>query len=486
MKLRSPQSAPVRLILIAVLPAIVALSVGHAAAQCPFDGPSCRDTACDCGACDECGSADRAGDATSGCDDAATGCDDAKSGCGAAAAASPAPVYDGCLCCRPVLTGDWCGYRDCMAECGITFDFDNVYVYQGVTSGGLDQDWEFGGHGDYVVNVDFGKLCGKEGLFLKLRAEHQFGNTVNRDTGALLPVALQLELPPGTEDVALTNVLFTQALSEDFAVFAGKLDTLDGDANAFAHGRGKTQFMNLGFSVNPLLIGTLPVYSTLGAGFVMLHEGQPLFTYTVLNPTDTSTTSGFDVLFEEGVAMSAELRLPIEFYGLPGHQTFGVVWNSKTFTALGQDPRILIPGGVVPIAPVDGSWALYWNCDQYLATYNCDGTKGWGVFARAAVSDGNPNPIERFYSVGVGGDSPLAGRQNDRFGVGWYNVQASDELGVLATNLLNIGDGRGVELFYNIEVTPWFHLTPDLQIISPGRRNVDTAVVVGFRGEVDF
>jgi porin len=51
-----------------------------------------------------------------------------------------------------------------------------------------------------------------------------------------------------------------------------------------------------------------------------------------------------------------------------------------------------------------------------------------------------------------------------------------------------------VELFYNIEVTPWFHLTPDLQIIDSGFGGIpdlglqepDTAVVVGLRGKIDF
>jgi porin len=49
-----------------------------------------------------------------------------------------------------------------------------------------------------------------------------------------------------------------------------------------------------------------------------------------------------------------------------------------------------------------------------------------------------------------------------------------------------VGDGQGVELFYNIEVTPWYHITPDLQIIDPARETVDTAWVVGVRAKVDF
>jgi porin len=38
----------------------------------------------------------------------------------------------------------------------------------------------------------------------------------------------------------------------------------------------------------------------------------------------------------------------------------------------------------------------------------------------------------------------------------------------------------------NIAVTPWFQLTPDLQVIDPFREEVDTAVVLGVRGRLDF
>ncbi len=55
---------------------------------------------------------------------------------------------------------------------------------------------------------------------------------------------------------------------------------------------------------------------------------------------------------------------------------------------------------------------------------------------------------------------------------------------------------QGVELFYNIAVTPWLHVTPDLQfidagrdkarIIGPNRKAIGTAIVAGLRIKVDF
>lgn len=44
-----------------------------------------------------------------------------------------------------------------------------------------------------------------------------------------------------------------------------------------------------------------------------------------------------------------------------------------------------------------------------------------------------------------------------------------------------IRDLWGVELYYNADVTPWFRLTGDLQVVRPGIRANDSAVVLGLR-----
>lgn len=380
------------------------------------------------------------------------------------------------------LTGDWAGNRSWLAENGVTFDLDIAHFYGGVTTGGLNQHFRYGGHGDYVTNIDFGKLCDREGLFLKLRAEHRFGDYINRVTGAFLPAAVLADLPVvDNEELLLTNVLFTQALSERFAVFFGKLDTLDGDPNAFAHGRGKTQFSNIGFVSAPIALRTIP-YSTLGCGFAVLgDEGEPLFSYTLLNPTDTAETDGFDELFAEGVAMAAELRLPTSFLGMPGHQLFAGTYSNREFSGLDQDPRIILPN--VPIATQTGSWSLYWNFDQFLHVDPCTEKRGWGLFGRAAIADEATNPIGWFLSFGVGGNNPCRGHEADTFGAGWLISGTSDEVAPFIESVFfdTLDDGQAVELFYNWQATPWLNVTPDLQVLMPARGDVDTAVVVGVR-----
>ena len=90
---------------------------------------------------------------------------------------------------RSQLTGDWLGHRTALGQSGITLDADVTQLYQGVASGGLKQEFMYGGHGDYVLNFDGERLIGQEGLFLQMRGEHRFGEDVNTLTGGLMPAA---------------------------------------------------------------------------------------------------------------------------------------------------------------------------------------------------------------------------------------------------------------------------------------------------------
>jgi len=370
-------------------------------------------------------------------------------------------------------------------QSGFVLQNNLTQFYFGNTSGGVERDFRYAGHGDYLANFDFGKLIGKPGAFLKLRAEHRFGETINDAAGVVLPPTIAGDLPVlDSTNIYLTNCLFTQALSESFVLYAGKLDTLDGDMNAFAHGRGIRQFSNGAFVANPIALRTIP-YSTLGTGMAFLMEGEPWLIFNVLNATDTTRTVGLDQLFNDGVALASEMRIPTNFFGKPGHQLIAGTWNSREFTSLDQDPRILFPN--VPIAKQSGSWSLYWNCDQYLVTDSSNPKRGWGYFGRAGIADQGTNPLGYFLSGGIGGSSPFETRQRDSFGVGYYYAATSNEVAPFINAIFgNFADGQGVEMFYNIATGKRLTITPDLQVLVPSREKFDTALLVGLRANYNF
>ena len=113
--------------------------------------------------------------------------------------------------------------------------------------------------------------------------------------------------------------------------------------------------------------------------------------------------------------------------------------------------------------------------------------RGWGAFGRAGVSDDNTNPIAWFLSFGLGGSGPFESRPQDTFGVGWYYSATSDQIGPLIEALVGpIGDGQGMEIFYNYELAPAIHITPDVQVIVPAEDDIDPSLIFGVRAKMDF
>ena len=75
------------------------------------------------------------------------------------------------------------------------------------------------------------------GGLVKFRAESRYGELVNGISGQILPVNTTALFPVTNrldEDVAIaiTDLNYTQFLSEHLAVFFGKLDTLDADSTS--------------------------------------------------------------------------------------------------------------------------------------------------------------------------------------------------------------------------------------------------------------
>jgi porin len=331
---------------------------------------------------------------------------------------------------------------------------------------------------------------------LLVRAEHWYGDfgNVSLNTGALTPAVFPGLLPAQPNDPGvpfITNFVITQPLSEKLIVFAGKKDVLGAaDQDIFAGGDGTTQFVNQAFVANPAFLLALP-YTGFTVGAAMPQSWGMISTF-IYDPKDrTRDFFNLDDLFAQGIIVGGEVKVNTNFFGLPGDQHVGGIWKHVDLTDLAfAEP----PPGDYPYEPVPGfatlsdSYTIYYGFDQYFAVFGGErpglGPKkdpqGWGLFGRASISDGNPTPLRYFLSAGVGGNSPV--RHQDNWGLGWYYVGASDEFGPVPRALLDPQDGTGVELFYNVQVTPWLNVSPDVQFIRPGNRGIaNDALIYGLR-----
>jgi porin len=401
---------------------------------------------------------------------------------------------------RPKLTGDWFGLREELRDNGITFDISATTYYQGTASGGLQDTFRFGGRNDYLINVDGQKAGLWQGLYINLHGETVYGDSVNLATGAIVPVNIGRAHPVffGNE-TALTALRFTQVLSPNLLVYGGRINTIDNVQQPFMPGRGlDAGFMNATFVWN-VILGRVMNYVQNGAGAAVLAGGYPVFSLTVY---DVTTRSGLNDLFDNGAVIYPTVSLPTKFFGMPGHQSVWGAYSSGRYAILSPEslsifppPGLFPPPGPLPppgqgLAPpttfIKGSWWIIYLFDQALWVDPADPTRSWGVFGNVGISDGKPNPIKWSVIFGIGGSSPLPSRKLDTFGIAYYYLGFSDSFKNLAPPIAPLRDERGLELFYNVAVTPWCHVTTDLQVITPILERAEMSLVLGLRARIDF
>ena len=438
--------------------------------------------------------------------------------------ASP-PTWGGDIWTRPRLTGDWGGLRDDIDKKGVQLDIDALLMPQSVVSGGKDTGTEFWGSATYTLNVDSDKLGLWPGGFLKVQGVTSFGDSLFADTGAVVPINETWLFPEVNESSsALMGATFTQFLSHQFGVFAGKINTVDLAFGRFT-GDYRSQFLNTAMNL-PLAQALVPL-SAFGGGVIYLPTENIALSAMVIDPSGTPTDDNLGDAFSDGVMGLVAGSLNITPFGLVGQQRLSGLWSNKDRISLIQDPsnisrfllterfprlgnpgpilqRILTrfaPGLLIPVEPLnreDTTWAITYGFDQYFWQPEGDPKHGLGIFFNAGVSDGKANPVKYSYNVGIGGNGVVPGRPDDNFGIAWARTEFSDDLVPFLRDTFDLGlDHEDViEMYYNASITPWMTLSLDFQIIDSGLEktlnssnqltDVDDIFVAGVRMYVRF
>ncbi len=107
----------------------------------------------------------------------------------------------------------------------------------------------------------------------------------------------------------------------------------------------------------------------------------------------------------------------------------------------------------------------------------------------------SPMPAPEHYSAGIGAKGLITGRGLDQCGVGYYYSSVNNptfQHPLFTRSFLR--DEWGFEAYYNVALTPWLLLTPDVQVIGPSQKlqtvrggaSVGTATVLGIRAQLIF
>jgi len=275
---------------------------------------------------------------------------------------------------------------------------------------------------------------------------------------------------------------YTQYFGETFALFGGLLNTAEGDENALAGSAlSNSHFLNSAMLYSLVEDATVPNVS-LGGGILIEPSEHVSGSFSIFATAETAGEDPFNAM--HGTTFSTGWTFAHTLRERPGAQTFGLLYGmDASRTDIAADPRLvlgnILAGRAVPETS-DDTWAFYYNAHQYVVG---DDEGGWGLFCRFGLSDGDPNPVKWNAAAGVAGLGLLPSRASDSWALGLFYVGVSDE-DLLSG--LNVDDEFGGEVYYNIAITPWFHVTLDAQVIDSALPSADTVVVLGVRTHVNF
>ncbi len=392
------------------------------------------------------------------------------------------------------------GPKDELRSIGIVPDFWVTQFYQGQTEGNQDKTWRYGGVIDAFLKLDAEKLLSLPGFRVNLQYEHYFGQNINRRDAALIPVNTAEAYVSAEGYHSTLSASFTQDLGESVSVSAGKFNMMMlASKTPLIGGGGIDTFMNRAFALPstgvaytalPGAPGDRVVLSApyLIAAIVAIKTEPVNFGFIIADPRSAIDPTVVAHPFAKGLAVGASATLKTKIAGLSGFHTLRAAYSNARGVDL-EDialvPRPLALGGSA--GTKKGFWFASYAIQQYLVQSEQNPQLGWGLFTLATLSDGNPSPVRWSALAGVGGNNLMPGRENDRWGIGFFHFGLSqplfDTLSALGVNRRSEG---GIEAFYNLAITPWLRLSGDLQVIAPWNPATPRATYLALRLQTKF
>ncbi len=365
---------------------------------------------------------------------------------------------------------------------GVTYGAGVTQFYQGVASGGQEQDFDYGGKVDQFLILDSGKLGLWQGMTMTMHVETRFGEDVNLDAVGFAPANVAMLYPKtGEHDTAITGLSFAQALDDNIQATFGKFNALDLFYSLYPEtGRGINGFMNASMVI-PLSVARVAPLSFMGAG-ALAYEGKlPQAGVLVYDTQNCATTSGFDDLFDNGANILGFYRVFTDVNGLPGSHLFGGIWSTGEFVAFDPSSFVIVPDEGLVAIPQHGAYTLLYIFEQTLWMDGCHAERNVTLLSQWGLAEPKTSPIGWSANVGLQAQGFDRARPHDAFGIGYFHTALSNDFQDLLSPVLTLQDVDGVELYYSAAVAKGFQVTADFQVIEPADVRNDTALVVGLR-----
>jgi hypothetical protein len=122
----------------------------------------------------------------------------------------------------------------------VTFEVEWFQVGQGVVTGGIEKRGAYVTNLDYDLMLDLMRMGLIPGALVSVRGQSRFGETVNGESGLLLPVNTYSYFPFTTSvdenvPIALTELSYLQLVTDELGFLGGKI-TIMANRNEFGGG----------------------------------------------------------------------------------------------------------------------------------------------------------------------------------------------------------------------------------------------------------
>jgi carbohydrate-selective porin OprB len=384
------------------------------------------------------------------------------------------------------LFGDWGGERTRLQERGVNFDFQ--YVSDSLSNLKSEQKERFASWDRFrgTVDIDFGSLTGRHGLYFHATALWQGGGNLGAYLGLLTsPSGMSSKntcrldswwIEKRWQDEKIV-VRMGQFAGQDFYGAQHDAASFIFEPMGYALGNAFTTLESFDPPSTPAVeIRVVPVHDFYVKSMVAAAVRSPFSqNSTGLVPQFNGTpVSTYEIGFTPG-KVASYLRAFDNVEGRKGYSglyQFGASYNPGNFTS---------PTNAAPQA---GNYLLYWMASQ--ALWRVDPNEGKGLDATFAY-DWSPPKVNRNnteLTAGLRFNEPLPVNFHNTMSLGYVRNNLSSQF--LQAGMPAFKTEQGVEFNSLLDVLPMLLLQPVVQYYANVGGGIQRAVVFGFRTKVEF
>jgi porin len=384
---------------------------------------------------------------------------------------------------RETLTKDLDGYRSWLARQGITAIHSYTAQFMVNPTGGKSQGFTYAGTLQDLVSWDLHKFAGIPGLSFTVGATYASGRDLSaKYIGNVFKVQGDFN---GKGNVNLQEMYLQQQISDGaLTIGLGRL----APANLFANMPVLDNYVNGGIDSFPASLNINDPAFVAGPpgvewGAQAIYHLTPTIqvaagVYNTNPHAAAGEDNGINFAFQQGNKGVLTIAEVTYLYneaqgdaGMPGEYSLGGSYDSNTFMSLSNSA-----------GTESGSYSLYALFQQMVYRDGGPGSqKGLTVWGEATIS---PKPGVSSMPYFVGGGSSYKGiipsREKDTASIGVI-------YGSFSRHIPQTSGETAIEANYNIAVTPWLSIMPDVQcILKPGGSDIHTAVAIGAQLAIVF